>query len=162
MTEELHVKIGEIMRGRPGQVLKSTFGSCVGIALLWHKEQRYVLAHCLLGEAPAGAPLAGGRYVSQAVPALIRKLKVPADRLGEVEAIVVGGGRMTDDSRSGGASIGELNIRSAQEHVGRVSFLRVRWDVGGDRATQIRIDCDSGEVTVRRVEINEGGGRVAS
>ena len=53
MSREYHVKIGELRRGRTGEVLKTTLGSCVGIAILWKARGRYALAHCLLAESPS-------------------------------------------------------------------------------------------------------------
>lgn len=165
MGRELHVKIGQILRGEHGDVLKSTFGSCVGIAVLWPRLRIYALAHCLLADAPAGADLSGAKYVSAAVPNLLLCLGAERRECRELEIVVVGGGRMLGEATHGAAGfVGDANVEAARRHLASAGLTRVKWDVGGDQATKITVDCSTGEVSVRRVtKLEDGeGGRVAS
>jgi chemotaxis protein CheD len=161
MSREYHVKIGELRRGRTGEVLKTTLGSCVGIAILWKARGRYALAHCLLAESPSSLPGPGAKYVSQAVPNLLRSLRAGPGDVADLEVFVAGGGQMmegTDPARSVGLS----NVRSAEAHLNAAGLQNIVWDTGGDLATQIVVDCTLGSVKVRKVpRLDEGNSDVA-
>jgi hypothetical protein len=86
-----HVGMGQLSVGTPGQQLQALLGSCIGIGFLWKNGPCCGLAHCLLPEAPGadgflGAPNA--RYVSQAVPSLLRLMGVREADYADIDVVL--------------------------------------------------------------------------
>jgi len=142
-----HVFAGQMQIGVGEQVLTALLGSCVGIAMIWRNGRRCALAHCLLPESDAFNPDLGARYVSGAVPDMLRALGVRREQYDEVEVVVAGGASMLAALR-GAEPIGRRNVQAAREHLARRG-LRVRYeDVGGHQGRRISIDCDSHSYSV--------------
>ncbi|RZA08135.1 MAG: hypothetical protein EOP11_05715 [Proteobacteria bacterium] len=150
MNREHHVKIGELKRGRHGESLRTTLGSCLGIAILWPAEGRFALAHCLLGHAPPEAGHAGAKYVSHAIPNLLRLLRARPEDFGALKIVVAGGASMMGKIAPARA-VGAANIKAAEALLVTFKPGQVHWDVGGDQATEIAIDCSTGNFQIRRV-----------
>jgi chemotaxis protein CheD len=149
---EIICRIGEARVGWGRDLLRATLGSCVGIGLLWRARGRCALAHCLLAEATTLTFEVGARYVTQAVPSLIKLLKVPGDRYGELEAVVAGGAQMMGpESSAGTRSIGRANSETAIKCLEELGIRVVHVDVGGEAGRQISIDCESYEYRVRAI-----------
>jgi len=142
-----HVFAGQLQVGAGSEVLTALLGSCVGIGMIWRNGRRCGLAHCLLPETGAVQADAGARYVSEAVPGLLRALGVRRDQYDEVEVVVAGGASMLAALR-GTEPIGRRNVTAAREHLTRRG-LRVSFqDVGGHQGRRISIDCDSQRYSV--------------
>lgn len=137
-----HVLAGQMQIGAGEQVLTALLGSCVGIGMIWRNGRRCALAHCLLPETDTVAQVKGARYVSAAVPGMLRALGVRREQYGELEVVVAGGASMLAGLR-GAEPIGRRNVQAAREHLARRG-LRVRYeDVGGHQGRRLSIDCDS-------------------
>ncbi len=142
-----HVFAGQMQIGAGEQVLTALLGSCVGIGMIWRNGRRCALAHCLLPETDVATPELGARYVSDAVPRMLRELGVRREQYDEVEVVVAGGASMLAALR-GAEPIGRRNVAAAREHLSRRG-LRVRYeDVGGHQGRRISIDCDSHSYSV--------------
>lgn len=136
-----HVGIGELKVGaRTGQ-LKALLGSCVGLAFLWKKRGRCGLVHCLLPEA-AGPQSAepGGRYVSQAVPSLLRLMGATAADYADIAVVVAGGGMMLD-ACSSRFQIGQQNADAARKYLRLYGLNVVDFRVGGKNGRTLAVDC---------------------
>jgi len=142
------VGIGEVKTGGRGEVLKATLGSCVGIAFLWKQGGRCGLAHCLLPEAPApGIGLGiGARYVSQAIPSLLKLMGIRKQDYPDVEVVIAGGARMFR-ARPGG-HVGSANAEAAQKYLLRHGLAVSRSEIGGRRGRRIVIDCSGPSVSI--------------
>ena len=135
-----HVGIGQLKIGDRSDQLQALLGSCVGIAFIWKKGGRCGLAHCLLPEAPGEMLTVGARYVSQAVPSLLRLMGVRECDYPDVEVILAGGASMFD-ARSTRLQIGQQNVAAAQKYVQQCG-LNVRYcELGGKTGRQLHIDC---------------------
>lgn len=135
-----HVGMGQLKIGARSERLQAVLGSCVGIAFIWKKGGRCGLAHCLLPEAPGEAPAVGARYVSQAVPSLLRLMGVREADYPDVEVILAGGASMFG-SRSSRLQIGQQNVAAAQKYLQQCG-LNVRYcELGGKTGRQLNIDC---------------------
>lgn len=142
-----HVNIGELRVGARTEQLQALLGSCVGIALLWPQKNRCALAHCLLPEAPLPTTELGARYVSQAVPSLLRLIGACAADYPEIEVVLAGGGTMLDGC-SARFHIGQQNIAAAEKYLAQYG-LRVRHtDVGGKRGRSMTVDCATQQVII--------------
>jgi chemotaxis receptor (MCP) glutamine deamidase CheD len=48
-------------------------------------------------------------------------------------------------------AVGAANIKAAELSFKDLTLAQVHWDVGGEQATEIVINCSTGEVRIRRV-----------
>lgn len=146
---EIHVKIGEVKVGKKGDLLKATLGSCVGIAFIWMEKEIFGLAHCLLPEAHEASTVISAKFVSQAVPSLMALLKVKDENKSEIKVFFAGGANMMPQlAKSNPDHVGAQNVAAARKYLEKNGFKFKELEVGGDVGRQIRVDCNTGEVTV--------------
>ena len=94
------VGMGQLKIGARSEQLQAVLGSCVGIAFIWRKGGCCGLAHCLLPEAPHAARVPApigppdARYVSDAVPSLLRMMGAHEADYPDIEVILAGGANM--------------------------------------------------------------------
>jgi chemotaxis protein CheD len=135
----VHVGIGELKIGGRSDRLQALLGSCVGIAFIWEKRNRCGLAHCLLPEAPGAQAEMGARYVSQAVPALLRLMGACVADYPDIRVVVAGGANMLN-ACSSRFQIGQQNADAAEKYL-RQRGLDIQYcDVGGKCGRTIVID----------------------
>jgi len=156
-AREIQVHMCQIAVGSVGDVLRATLGSCVGIGLLWHERALYGLAHCLLpgdgasARTDAGPPGIGAKYVTQAVPSLLRLMGITDEARASIEAVLAGGANMMSyPVTPRHEAIGEQNVRVARQLLGELGLRVVHHDVGGECGRQLVIDCARHEYRVRR------------
>lgn len=153
----LQVGMGQLKVGAAGEQLQALLGSCVGIALIWKKAGLCALAHCLLPEAP-GTPEPlhgrfsdpGARYVSQAVPALLRLLGATEADHRDIQVVLAGGATMLNGCSSR-LQIGQQNTEAARKYL-RQCGLQVQYcRVGGKCGRTLTIDCASSSYAVNDI-----------
>lgn len=153
---EQHVKIGQIHTGQDGVLLKAILGSCVGIGFIWKEKGLYALAHCLLPEAPPNSPNHKGKFVDQAVVNLIKKIGASTEQdVKELRAVVAGGGQMMVDEKIYASPLGKVgveNLKAAKKFLNQYKIRTIAFEPGGDRGTQISIDCTTGEYRISKIE----------
>jgi chemotaxis protein CheD len=135
-----HVGIGEMKIGGRSEQLKALLGSCVGIAFLWKKRGRCGLAHCLLPEAAAPQWEPGARYVSHAVPSLLRLMGASAADYADIVVVVAGGGMMLD-ACSSRFQIGQQNADAARKYLRQYGLNVLECRVGGKTGRTLAVDC---------------------
>jgi chemotaxis protein CheD len=140
-----HVGMGQLGVGMPGQQLQALLGSCIGIGFLWKNGPCCGLAHCLLPEAPGadsslGAPNA--RYVSQAVPSLLRLMGVREADYADIDVVLAGGASMFGpDNGQGRLQVGRQNVAAAQKYLDQCGLHVSFCALGGRHGRQLLIDC---------------------
>lgn len=150
--KEHQVHIGQVKIGGEGEVLKSLFGSCVGIAFIWKSKKICGLAHCLLPETLTPGSEINGRFVNQAIPSLLQLMQVLPSQYSEIEAIVVGGGNMTAPGHIHPETlVGSINAIVAKKMLQTLKIKVIHEDVGGDEGRKILIDCGDGSFRVQRI-----------
>ncbi len=135
-----HVGIGELKIGGRSEQLKALLGSCVGIAFLWKKRGRCGLAHCLLPETAVHQWESTARYVSQAVPSLLRLMGATAADYADIEVVVAGGGMMLEGCSSR-FQIGQQNADAARKHLRLYGLNVLDCRVGGKTGRTLTVDC---------------------
>jgi chemotaxis protein CheD len=151
--------MSELALGGGTDVLRTTLGSCVGIAFMWRKAGRCALAHCLLPQSPASISSIGAKYVTQAIPSLLSLLRAQNEDLSNIDAVLVGGANMMVlPHRPNHPTIGEQNAQVATRLIAELGINVVHKDVGGEMGRQLRIDCASYEYTVRHINRPTGLG----
>ena len=155
-----HVGIGELKIGGRTEHLKALLGSCVGIAFLWKKRGRCGLAHCLLPETDVQQWEPSARYVSQAVPSLLRLMGASAADYADIEVVVAGGGMMLDGCSSR-FQIGQQNAEAARKHLGLYGLNVRDCRVGGKSGRTLTIDCATGEYRIEDIAVHHRESRHA-
>lgn len=146
-----HVGIGEIKVGKRGEMLCALLGSCVAIAFIWPRERRCGLAHCLLPTAPGLVLRAGGRYVDQAVPTLLKLMGVTEQDKDELQVILTGGASMFGPARVV-SRVGAANVAAAHKVLSEHRLQLHYDDTGGRRGRQVRIDCADHSFAIRKID----------
>ncbi|WPU63614.1 chemotaxis protein CheD [Peredibacter starrii] len=144
--EVIHVHIGEAKLGAPHSVLKAILGSCVGIGLIWRKQNKIALAHCLL---PEGKSQQKAKFVNEAVDSLLELIGASHDSWKEIEAVVAGGANMYQDIGPNGLRVGNLNIAAALKYLSEKKIKIIFQDTGKEHGRQLILDVDSGQYDVR-------------
>lgn len=151
---ELLCNIGELKLGQGDDLLRATLGSCVGIGIYWRARNRCALAHCLLAIAPPASVGMTAKYVTHAIPGLLRMLKAAPEHYGELEAVVVGGASMMPNGTDPTKGIGHQNGEAALKCLKSLGIRIVRLEIGGESGRQVSIECGTGECAVRVFEKN--------
>lgn len=144
--KEISVRIGEIKIANAEENIKAILGSCVGIALIWKKNNTKALAHCLLPHAPHDQVVhehLSGKYVSTAIPKMLELLNISKQRLNEIEAHIAGGANMLGQvSRINRDQIGQQNIEAALHYLNTHGIAIKSSHIGGLQGRQIYIGHD--------------------
>jgi chemotaxis protein CheD len=135
-----HVWAGAFAVGTGDTVLTALLGSCVGIGIIWRRKKRCALAHCLLADAPAGEGGVDARYVSNAVPALLRGLGARPEDYPELEVVAAGGASLFDRIQSP-MRVGERNIAAFERAMAGFGLRVVHQFLGGSQGSRITLHC---------------------
>jgi chemotaxis protein CheD len=144
------VGMGRISIGTGSDQMQALLGSCIGIAFLWKKRGRCALAHCLLPEAPAPQQELGARYVSQAVPAMLRLIGASEADYADIEVVVAGGATMLSGCSSR-LQIGLQNAVAAQKYLRQYGLSVQYCRVGGKCGRTLTVDCAKGSFRVNEI-----------
>lgn len=140
-----HVWAGAFAVGCGNTVLTALLGSCVGIGIIWRSKKRCALAHCLLADAPDdSSDEAGGeaRYVSSAIPAMLRSLGAREENYRELEVVVAGGASLFAGVPAP-LRVGERNIAALERTVRALGLHVVHQLLGGSEGCRITLHCES-------------------
>ena len=139
------VGMGQLSVSTHGEQLQALLGSCIGIGFIWKKGHCCGLAHCLLPEAPgveSGLGTPGARYVSQAVPSLLRLMGARQADYGDIEVVLAGGASMFGpDNGRGRLQVGRQNAQAAQKYLDQCGLQVSFCALGGRHGRQLLIDC---------------------
>lgn len=148
----ISVNIGEVKVAGKGHALKAILGSCVGIAILWRAKGIFGLAHCFLPERGSSSATLGARFVSDAVPSLLKLLEAEVRDHRHLEAVVVGAGNMTKpNARPDEKLIGDLNAEAAKKYLEQAKIRIIHVEVGGKIGRRIVINCSNGSYFVDEI-----------
>ena len=145
--EEIHVKIAEVKTGHPGEILKATLGSCIGIAFIWKKKEICGLAHCFLPETETEQYTTGAKYVNQAILSLMKLMNIKKEDTRHIEVYLAGAGNMMNQLlKSHNSQIGKNNAEAAHKYLREYGFRIKEENLGANRGSKIRVNCTEGTV----------------
>lgn len=140
---EISVRIGEIKLASEEQNIKAILGSCVGIAIIWKNRNIKILAHCLLpysNEQTFSLSHMPGKYVSTAIPTMLKMLNIPDKNFDELEVHIAGGANMLGQlSRINRDQIGQQNTTAAIHYLTKYGLIINNSEIGGMQGRQIYI-----------------------
>lgn len=148
--KKIHVQIGQVHTGEPGDVLTAILGSCVGVGFIHRDRDICGLAHCLLSSKGAVVTdKIDARHVDQAIASLKSLMAIEDDERRRVQVILCGGANMslpedTDPKRL----VGTTNADFARKAIKAAGFRLSHDDLGGVYGRQVTIDCSTREFTI--------------
>lgn len=145
-----HIWAGEFEVGCGETVLTALLGSCVGIGILWRRQRRAALAHCLLGEAPPHDINAGARYVSTALPAMLRALGARPEDYAELEVVAAGGASLFGKAQLP-VTVGDKNIAALERGAHALGLRIVHRRLGGRQGCRLTLRCSDLAFTIQDV-----------
>lgn len=118
-------------------------GSCVGIALV---DERAGVAGLVHAKRPTAdeAETTGATFADTGIERLVDAMEREGAKKHRIEAKLAGGSSMLD-SFSG---LGERNVAQARATLERLDIPLLASDVGGDTGRSLRLDGESGELTI--------------
>ncbi|QDK38670.1 chemotaxis protein CheD [Bdellovibrio sp. NC01] len=151
--EEHHVKIGQIKVGTEGHILKAVLGSCVGIALIWKKQGKCALAHCLLPYPCNDKTGTDARYVTETLPRMLEQLGATKADYSDIRAVICGGSQMMEvEQQYTKFTVGPENLKIAQKCLQDQRIEIIAIEPGGNKGTKITVDCGAGSFEVERLK----------
>ena len=142
---------GQLHFGRTAASMRTLLGSCVAITL-WHPAKRFGgMCHFLLPERArtAGMPLEG-RFGTEAVELMVQALSRLGTRPEEYVAHLYGGADTMPEGAKVKLNIGERNIERGWALIDQYGFQLDGVDVGDNVPRTVLLDCEAGDVQVRR------------
>jgi len=146
------VRMADYKIARNDQILTTqALGSCVGVILYDPYLRVGGLAHCMLPE-PRGKVDAVGKYVSTAIPSMVRDLRSMGCAVNSLRAAVIGGARILKFSNPEYNSVifntGIRNARTARRILSELEIPIEVEDVGGTRGRSLLFNLKTGEILV--------------
>lgn len=131
----------------PAALTTSGLGSCLGVAV--HDTGTPVggLVHPMLPEHDAVAGGAPEKFVDTGVTELVEDVVAAGADRDRLVAKLAGGARMLSFSED---DIGGRNVAAAETILGDLGVPLVARRVGGDQGRSVRLDTETGTLTVRR------------
>jgi chemotaxis protein CheD len=147
-TSPVHVGMGQAAVGPAGGALQAVLGSCIGLALYHPRLKRSALAHVVLPDSH-GNSAAPGKFADTAVPHMIALLAADGIPAAGLIAKIAGAASMFGNT--GPIQIGESNIAAVKAALQKARITLAGEDVGGGKGRRMRVEVDTGRVTVEVV-----------
>lgn len=160
MIDEQHiVKVGmadlNVIRGQ-GLIRTTGLGSCVGVTLFDPMLKVAGLAHVMLpsSEIAREGALNLAKYADTALPELVRRLSELGVTKSRLIAKMAGGSQMfTFAGKGDSMRIGPRNVESCKAMLNELGIPLVAEDTGGNYGRTIELDCESGILFIRSVQM---------
>jgi len=146
----LHVGVAEWKIAKKPDALRTTLGSCVGVALYAEKQQLGGLAHVLLGQAPPGKIVNKGKFARPAALALYAELEREGVRAPDLTARIFGGASMFEAQNSSFLQqIGSSNVSAVRAVLEELGIPVTVEETGGSAGRTITFFLDDGRILLR-------------
>jgi len=148
--QQIFLLPGELYVTREPITIATLLGSCVAICLYNRRYNFGGMNHYMLASAPAGEvpSLRHGDYSSEM---LIDMMRREDGILGNLEAFVIGGGKVTGHL-SVGRGIGAANIAAAKEILEKNNIRIAKTSIGGDFGRKVHFQSWDGQIDIRKIQ----------
>lgn len=124
-------------------------GSCLGISIFDNETEIAGLIHIKRPSRSDTNLTNKAAFADSGIKLLVEQMKKEGASTGEMKAKIAGGSDICGFTFSGdGSSIGERNIKQAEETLAECDIPVVDQDVGGDHSRTLRLDGASGILTI--------------
>ncbi|NOS99856.1 MAG: chemotaxis protein CheD [Phycisphaerales bacterium] len=146
MSEMHHIGIAGMLVVKSPDRVRTTLGSCIGIALCDRVAKVGALGHVMLPSSQ-GCKGDKGKFADTAVDALVDDIVKNGAVRGRLTAKLAGGASMFGPTLDNG--LGERNVQAVREKLA-AHAIRVAADhVGGQKGRKMMLDPGNGEVVVQ-------------
>lgn len=146
----IHVGVAEWRAAKNPDALRTTLGSCVGIALYSSKKKMGGVAHILLGEPPRGKIISKGKYAHTALEALTLDIKRLGVEASDLTARIFGGASMFESNNySFLQNIGTDNVTAVRTSLKKLNINIVAEEVGGSLGRTITMFMEDGRILLK-------------
>jgi chemotaxis protein CheD len=147
--ERLKVGIAEYEVTTSGANLTTSgLGSCLGIAMYDETAGVAGLVHIMLPSADEVDDTNEAKFADTGIELLVSEMERAGASTRHIEAKVAGGSDMLDFSQNG-SGIGVRNVEQVEETLDSLNIPIVSQDVGGDHGRSLKLDGNSGDLTVK-------------
>ncbi|WP_136716788.1 chemotaxis protein CheD [Halorientalis salina] len=147
--ERLKVGIAEYEVTTSGANLTTSgLGSCLGIAMYDEAAGVAGLVHVMLPSADEVDDTNEAKFADTGIELLVSEMERAGASTRHIEAKVAGGSDMLDFSQNG-SGIGVRNVEQVEETLDSLNIPIVSQDVGGDHGRSLKLDGNSGDLTVK-------------
>ena len=155
---------GEMHFAKDGSKISTLLGSCVAV-VLYHPGKRWGgMNHFMLPNAQVGS-LPPGKCGDQATTMLIKLATISGCPPAELQAMVIGGGKVTGHLAMGSgtmAEVGDRNVEAARAVLKAAGIRIVRADVGGIQGRKLALDTGTGDLQVQVIPQSAGSQAAAA
>jgi chemotaxis protein CheD len=146
----INVGMADLMVSETPDILQTTLGSCIGIAIYDRGNRIGGLAHIMLPVNNNGDPNKA-KYADTAISELIRKLASKGVDKGSLLAKIAGGAKMFDTNKKINyfMEIGLRNEEAVREGLKREGIRLVSSDTGSNYGRNIQFEIATGRITVK-------------
>jgi len=147
--ERLKVGIAEYEVTTAGADLTTSgLGSCLGVAMYDDVAGVAGLVHVMLPSAAEVDDANKAKFADTGIELLVEEMEREGAARRRIEAKIAGGSDMLDFSESG-SGIGVRNTEQVEATLTELDIPIVSRDVGGDHGRSLRLDGNSGDLTVK-------------
>ncbi len=154
------VKIADlaVLKGY-GALITIGLGSCVGIALYDKKARVAGLAHILLADSSQFThkkknDINPAKFADTAIPTLINLMELQGAEKRRIEAKIAGGSQLFS-LNSNIVRVGVKNVEMVKRKLKELSISLTGEDVGGNYGRTMKIDVETGKVSIYTVGRDE-------
>lgn len=151
VTDQLKISVADYGVASEGLLTTSGLGSCLGVAVYDPDAPVAALVHPMLPHRDGEGSRPPERFVDSGVELVVEELLEAGGDRGALEAKITGGAAVVDFG-SDGESIGDRNVVAAREALEAHDVDVVAEEVGGECGRTVRVDAETGSVTVKRTD----------
>lgn len=158
MANPVFLLPGEMHFAKDGARISTLLGSCVAVVLHDPAKRWGGMNHFMLPNAQTGS-LPPGKCGDQATAMLIKLATMSGCSPAGLQAMVIGGGRVTGHLAMGTsalADVGDRNVEAARKSLQAAGIRIVRTDIGGPQGRKLAFDPASGELVVQLIPQSAG------
>ena len=146
----INVSMADLKVAETPDILQTTLGSCIGIAIYDRGNNIGGLAHIMLPVNNNGDPNKA-KYADSAISELLRKLTSKGVDKCELIAKIAGGAKMFDTNKkiSHFMEIGLRNEEAVREGLKREGVRLIAADTGNNYGRNIQFEIATGRITVK-------------
>ncbi|OGW05722.1 MAG: hypothetical protein A2889_07760 [Nitrospinae bacterium RIFCSPLOWO2_01_FULL_39_10] len=146
----INVSMADLKVAETPDILQTTLGSCIGIAIYDRGNNIGGLAHIML-PVNSNGDTNKAKYADSAISELLRKLTSKGVDKGELIAKIAGGAKMFDTNKkiSHFMEIGLRNEEAVREGLKREGVRLIAADTGNNYGRNIQFEIATGRITIK-------------
>lgn len=153
MSNSIFLLPGEMHFAKDGAKISTLLGSCVAVVLHHPAKKWGGMNHFMLPNAQTGN-LPPGKCGDQATAMLIKLATMSGCVPTELQAMVIGGGKVTGHLSMGTSTmvdVGDRNVEAARTALKLAGIRIARTDIGGSQGRKLAFDPATGELVVQLI-----------